>query len=100
MSHLIIEIADAKVSDRSGKNKDTGVPYRIVRQKAYAHVGDVYPLPLEISVDWESGAQPYAPGRYTVDAKSFVKGEYGIQLARYVVLNAVQAAQQPQPKQA
>ena len=98
MSQLIIEIANEKPADKSGTNKD-GKPYRFVRQKAYAHVGDLYPLPLDISIDWENGQKPYEPGRYTVDAKTFVKGEYGIQFGRYYVLNPIPQGQAQAPKQ-
>jgi len=68
-----IEIKSTEVSVRSGIGK-SGRPYEIVEQIGFIELNDER-RKLRINVD--KGAQPYAPGEYTLDESSFSVDQYG-----------------------
>lgn len=59
-----------------------GTPGRL--QQAYLVIDDNTALPFMIRLD--VGADPYAPGRYFVDGRSFSAGKFGaLQIVRFIV---------------
>lgn len=94
MSHLIIEIVDTKVDDRSGVKAETGKKWRIATQRAYAHTGEAYPLPFNISIDVENGKGAWQPGKYVLGGGSVRIGQYGLEFTRYPELVPVAAPKQ------
>jgi len=52
-----------------GIAKSTGKPYRLVKQKCYAHTGGAFPKEFEIMLDTEINA--HGVGMYTLHNASF-----------------------------
>lgn len=83
-----IEITNEPVNVREGV-KD-GKSWKRREQPAYAHTGHAYPARFLISLG--DNGQPYPPGTYTIDAKSFTVGQYGdLQIGRVLHLAPLKA---------
>lgn len=72
MAIALIEIS-SNTKAVSGTSKD-GRAYSFVKQTAYMHGGQAYPLPFELSVDPD---KVIPAGLYALDGSVFALGNYG-----------------------
>lgn len=71
-----IEIVTNEIREQSGTSKKTGKPYHIRKQNAFAHLdGQKYPIGFTLNVP--NDRQPYAPGMYQIEEKSFYVDRFG-----------------------
>lgn len=84
MSKIIIRTAVAHPRQIRGKNN--GPTFNFNEQNAaILKEGEDFPHPFKIRLD--DGQPPYPAGEYTVDASSFVVGQYSdLQMGRRIVL--------------
>jgi len=78
-----IEVTQEPINVRQGV-KD-GKQWTRREQPAYIHNGNAYPARFLINLG--DNAQPYPPGLYTLDPRSFSVGQYGdLQIGRTIHL--------------
>lgn len=71
-----IEIVSNDIREQSGTSQKTGKAYHIRKQQAFAHLdGQKYPIGFTLNVP--NDRQPYAPGMYQIDEKSFYVDRFG-----------------------
>lgn len=71
-----IEIVSNEIREQSGVSQKSGKPYHIRKQQAFAHLeGQKYPIAFTLNVP--NDRQPYAPGMYQIDEKSFFVDRFG-----------------------
>ncbi len=71
-----IEIVSNDIREQSGTSQKTGKAYHIRKQQAFAHLDGVkYPIAFTLNVP--NDRQPYAPGMYQIDEKSFFVDRFG-----------------------
>ncbi|MDT8385161.1 MAG: single-stranded DNA-binding protein [Gammaproteobacteria bacterium] len=66
-----IEIKTTEIDVFTGNSKKTGNPFSIRNQFGWIHLRDK-PYPMELKIQLDDQQQPYPPGEYQVDEKSFV----------------------------
>lgn len=90
-----IEIKSPAVTENSGVAKNTGKPYTIRKQTAWAHVvdqdGKPYEYPARVELQLENDQAPFQPGNYTIAPASFFVGDYDKLAMRRLVLQPLQA---------
>lgn len=71
-----IEIVSNDIREQSGVSQKTQKPYHIRKQQAFAHLdGQKYPIGFTLNVP--NDRQPYAPGMYQIEEKSFFVDRFG-----------------------
>lgn len=71
-----IEVQTSHVDEFSGVSNRTGKPFTIRKQEAWAHLpGEPYPRAIAIPLGRDQ--EPYAPGTYALDPRSFYVDKFG-----------------------